>query len=115
MFAGGGAVLNDGRKGSLHLIVSIHGTPACPTDNPALVSCVEGTAPNGAWTRLLTEKFDDIITYSGLVGLPDGRWLAVSLTNEYGPDGAGATQRDTPWAGEQVLAVAVAVAGQVRP
>jgi hypothetical protein len=119
MFTGEGNVAYDGRKGGLHLGISLirpiaDGPNAGKTIDPltcaADAKCVEGKAPNGAQTALTL--LDG--TVIGRVGLPDNRLLQITVSNEIGPDGAGQAQAATPLTGDQALAVAIDLASQVR-
>jgi len=128
MFAGVSGVRNDGRKGSFHLIVVIDEAPedgpstpvdpgACGADTGS--TCTEGTAPNGAWTRLVTMADenggkDPFVLYIASVGLPDGRYLILEISNDFGLDGAPAAQPDAPWTSDQLLTIATDLAGQIK-
>jgi len=123
IFAGDSGVLNKGNKGSLFLQTS----PTVIKDekgevhrysmecSPKAPKCVEGTAPNGAKTRLSTFDYGDgIFSYNADVILPDERVLAIQSSNDFGPDGSPAAQRAMPLTGDQVLAIAIDVASQIK-
>jgi hypothetical protein len=122
MFAGSSGVLNAGRKGSLHLgistaIVLADGTVqhAWASCSPKAQKCAEGRAPNGAKTIFLTvTSRDGVLQYTVAVGLPDGRLLKIDLSNDFGPYGAGAAQHGTPLTSDQVKAIAIDVASQIK-
>lgn len=114
MFAGTSGFRVGERKGSMHFAIlnSEGATVQCP---PTIPTCVDGTAPNGAKTSMLTFDYGDgVIEHSARVELADGRILTLSQTNDFGVDGAGAAQPGTPLTGEQTLAVATDVASQIK-
>jgi hypothetical protein len=123
IFAGGSGVLNNGRKGNLFLQTSptvfqlengkvVHYSMEC---SPKAPKCVEGTAPNGAKTRLSTFGYGGgMFSYSADVLLPDERVLSIHSSNEFGPDGSPAAQRGMPLTGDQTLAIAIDVASQIK-
>jgi len=122
LFSGDSGVLNEGRKGSLHLGVNAidglgeDGTPqrkagTCP---PSGLPCKAGTAPNGAPTIVLSKAFDAGRVYTAEVALPDGRALRISVNNTFGAGGDGAARQATPLTGAQALAIAVEVASHIK-
>jgi len=120
MFAGVSGVQNDGRKGSFHLIVAIDETAdfsKCGPDSGS--TCTEGTTPSGAWTRRIAMVDKNggktpFVMYVASVGLPDGRVLMLEISNDFGLDGAPAAQPEAPWTGDQLLAIATDLAGQIK-
>jgi len=122
LFSGGSGVLNEGRKGSLHLGVNAidglgeDGTPqrkagTCP---PSGIECKAGTAPNGAPTIVLSKAFDEGRVYTAEVALPDGRALRITVNNTFGAGGDGAARQATPLTSAQALAIAVEVASHIK-
>jgi hypothetical protein len=130
MFFSGSGVLNEGRKGGLHLSVVIFPGPdevragtayrdpmTCPKEQ---VECTEGTTPTGAKTVVWTNEGEalnsdlPLVVYRGRVALPDGRVLQIEHHNEFGPDGAPPAQRETPLTRDQVMAIAITVASQIK-
>jgi len=121
MFSGGSGVLNGSRKGSLHLGVFPADGPREDGGRgpvkclPTGQQCKEGVAPSGTKTTLQTvTDGGKVAEYVAAVGLPDGRILKIGQTKAFGLDGAGATQDRPPLTGDQVLAIAVDVAGQIK-
>lgn len=111
MFAGDSGVQKDGRRGSLYLGIFPAGTLDCPPKGP---QCVAGTTPGGAKTTLVTVD-GDVVVYHANVELPDKRVLTIIHSNDFGPDGAGAAQPDTPLTSEQTMAIAIDVASHIKP
>jgi hypothetical protein len=124
LFHGGSGVLNEGRKGRLHLGVNAvdrpgeDGTPnrdagTCP---PAGDKCTPGKAPNGAKTVLLTRTFEDTegLVQTAEVALPDGRALRITQSNNFGVGGGGPAQQATPLTSAQLMAIAIDVAGRIK-
>ncbi len=124
LFSGSSGVLNEGRKGRLHLGVNAteglgeDGAPqrdagTCPPAGSQ--ECKQGTAPHGAKTIFLTRTFDDGVRVSTAeVALPDGRALRVTHSNSFGADGSGAAQRTAPLTDAQLMAIVVEVAGHIK-
>ena len=122
LFSGGTGVEYQGRKGSLHLGVEPaeglgedgvprHNILACP---PTGQKCTEEAAPNGAKMIFLGATYGDVQTYGYEVGLPDGRILRITHSNDLSADGAGAAQKGTPLTSDQVKAIAIDVASQIK-
>jgi hypothetical protein len=116
LFAGAAGFRVDGRKGSMHFAIYNDDTAADGAEcGPKVRRCVEGTAPNGAKTRVNTVDYGNgVIVYIARVEVADGRILQLTQGNDFGLDGAAPPQRDTPLTGEQTLAVAVDVASQIK-
>jgi hypothetical protein len=133
LFGGGQGLLNQGRKGSLHLGVEPavglgedglprHNNLECPsaaslagTPGDAFRrTCTVTKAPSG--TKMLFESWGDgdaaTICYD--MALPDGRILRIMVSNTFGAQGGGAVQKDTPLTAQQLKAITVDVAGRIK-
>jgi len=122
LFNGGTGVLNQGRKGSLHLGVEPaeglgedgvrrHNELTCP---PSGRHCEVERAPSGTKLVFQTWTSGDVRTDSYEVGLPDGRILRLLISNSFGAGGGPAPQKDTPLTRAQLKAIAIGVAGRIK-
>jgi hypothetical protein len=123
LFHGDSGVLNDGRKGSLHLGVNAtdgageNGTTVgralkCPRSGPG--KCTSGKAPSGARTIFLASTYGDVHVDTCVVGLPDGRSLSITHSNNFAADGSGPPQNGMPLTEAQVKAIAFDVAAHIK-
>jgi hypothetical protein len=123
LFHGDSGVLNDGRKGSLHLGVNatvgvsedgttIGRTLKCPPSGQR--KCTAGKAPSGARTLFLTSASGGVHVDTCVVGLPGGRSLSITHTDNFGADGSIRVQTGMPLTETQVKAIAFDVAAQIK-
>jgi hypothetical protein len=123
LFHGDSGVLNDGRRGSLHLGVNATGgagedgttvgrTLTCPSSGQR--KCTAGTAPSGTRMIFLTSVSGGVRVETCIVGLPDRRTLSITHTNNYGADGSGPPQAGMPLTEAQVKAIAFDVAAKIK-
>jgi hypothetical protein len=123
LFHGDSGVLNNGRKGNLHLGVNATGGPGedgtmagrtltCPSSGQR--KCTAGKAPSGTRMIFLTSNSGGVRVETCIVGLPDQRSLSITHTNNYGADGSGPAQTGTPLTEAQVKAIAFDVAAKIK-
>jgi hypothetical protein len=123
LFNGGQGLLNQGRKGSLHLGVEPsvgvgedgrprHNSLEC-TPSPGR-TCTVTKAPSGA--KMLFESWGDggALTICYDMALPDGRILRILVSNTFGAQGGGPVQKATPLTADQLKAITIDVASRIK-
>jgi hypothetical protein len=123
LFHGDSGVLDNGRRGNLHLGVNATGGPGedgttvgrtliCPSSGQR--KCTAGKAPSGARMIFLTSISGGVRVETCIVGLPDRRTLSITHTNNYGADGSAPPQTGMPLTEAQVKAIAFDVAAKIK-